>query len=179
MHRDDASPSDGPLRSARLVLRPWRDADAVVHRELWTERDPRVPAHRRIDAEGHPTVEELAAWSRRTRQAPTPGLLVVERRDTGAMIGYAGLVPNSVGQPDEPELAYELLRSAWGNGYATEAGAIVVAEATRNGHTRLASTVRAWNTASLRVLEKLGFSITDEVEPDPVHGDSLLLRRIA
>jgi len=39
-----------------------------------------------------------------------------------------------------------------------------------------ASTVREWNAASLNVLDKLGFVLTDERERDAVHGDSLLLR---
>ncbi|WP_199582693.1 hypothetical protein [Blastococcus sp. TF02-09] len=47
------------LETDRLVLRPWRVAEAVVQRELWTERDPRVPPHRRIDAEGRPTLADL------------------------------------------------------------------------------------------------------------------------
>ncbi len=47
------------LETDRLVLRPWRVDEAVVQRELWTERDPRVPPHRRIDADGRPTVAEL------------------------------------------------------------------------------------------------------------------------
>lgn len=31
------------LETGRLLLRPWRVAEAVVLHELWTERDPRVP----------------------------------------------------------------------------------------------------------------------------------------
>jgi ribosomal-protein-alanine N-acetyltransferase len=49
------------LETGRLLLRPWRVTEAVVLRELWTERDPRVPPHRRIDADGHPTVADLEA----------------------------------------------------------------------------------------------------------------------
>lgn len=47
------------LETARLLLRPWRLAEAAVLRELWTERNPRVPPHRRIDADGRPTVTDL------------------------------------------------------------------------------------------------------------------------
>jgi hypothetical protein len=38
------------LETPRLLLRPCRVAEAVVLRELWTERDPRVPPHRRTAA---------------------------------------------------------------------------------------------------------------------------------
>ncbi|TCK64563.1 GNAT family N-acetyltransferase [Curtobacterium sp. PhB136] len=164
------------LETERLRLRPWRVEDAPLHRRLWAERDPRVPAHRRLSPDGHPTVAELEDWVRRDEHLPTPGLLVVERTDTDEAIGYCGLVPNSVGRPEEPELAYEFLQRSWHHGFATEAAGAVVAQARRIGYGHLASTVREWNTASLRVLEKLGFVDTGEREEDAVHGASLLLR---
>ena len=46
------------LETDRLLLRPWRVSEAVVQRELWTERDARVPARRRVDADGRPSVAE-------------------------------------------------------------------------------------------------------------------------
>jgi len=46
------------LETGRLLLRPWRVAEAFVLRELWTERDPRVPPHRRIGVDGRPTVAD-------------------------------------------------------------------------------------------------------------------------
>src|SRR3954471_4187995 len=42
------------LETDRLLLRPWRASEVVFQRELWTERDPRVPPHRRHDADGPP-----------------------------------------------------------------------------------------------------------------------------
>ena len=61
------------LETGRLLLRPWRVAEAVVQRELWAERDPRVPPHRRIDADGHPTVADLED-SIRTSQPSSTGV---------------------------------------------------------------------------------------------------------
>ncbi|MEK6309604.1 MAG: GNAT family N-acetyltransferase [Curtobacterium sp.] len=164
------------LSTERLRLRPWTVADAGFQRRLWEERDPRVPAHRRISADGHPTVAELEDRLRAYGHVPAPGLLVVETLGTATPIGYCGLVPNSVGVPAEPELAYEFLREHRGRGYATEAARAVVDRAASIGYAHLASTVREWNTASLRVLDKLGFVDTGEREVDPVHGDSVLLR---
>ncbi len=81
---------------------------------------------------------------------------VVVRKSDGEVLGYCGLV---IGRStvEEPELAYELFERFHGCGYATEAAVAVVAAASRTGRTRLWSTVRAWNTPSLRVLDKLGF----------------------
>lgn len=164
------------LETGRLLLRPWRVAEAVVQRELWTERDPRVPPHRRIDAEGHPTVEALEA-SIRTDQPSTIGLLAVERRGAGDVIGYCGLVDSGRGARGEPELAFELLRRAWGQGYATEAALAVLDWARSAGYERLWATVWEWNTASRRVLAKLEFTETQRREVDPVHGTTLFTTR--
>jgi RimJ/RimL family protein N-acetyltransferase len=165
------------LETDRLLLRHRRVDEAGVFRRLWLERDPRVPAHRKIDAEGRPSVEDIAALIRRERDEPRPGVLAVERRSDGDVLGYCGLVFHGNGAPDEPELAYELLRRAHGSGYATEAGGAVVAWADEAGYQRLWATVRAWNVASRRVLEKLGFHETGQVEVDALHGDSLLTVR--
>ncbi len=120
---------------------------------------------------------DLAAQIGAERAAPRPGLLTVEVKGTGEVIGYCGLVWHGNGSPDEPELAFELFRAAHGRGYATEAGRAVVAWAAEAGYPRLWATVRDWNAASRRVLEKLGFRETGQVEPDPVHGDNLLAVR--
>jgi RimJ/RimL family protein N-acetyltransferase len=173
------SPVPGPdtLETDRLILRPRRVDEASIYRQLWAERDPRVPPHRRIGPEGRPSVEDIAAQIRAAREDPRPGLLTVERKGSGDVIGYCGLVFDGNGPPEEPELAYELLRAAHGHGYATEAGRAVVAWMREAGYRRLWAGVRDWNTASRRVLEKLGFRETGRVEPDAAHGDNLLTVR--
>lgn len=170
---DDSRGPEVTLGTPRLLLRPWRVSDAALQRQLWTERDPRVPPHRRIDAAGSPTLQDIESGIRAGRQEPPPGLLAAERKDTAAVIGYCGLIPNTYGRPDEPELAYEFLRDSWGHGFATEAGAAVVEAARATGYARLWATVRAWNVASFRVLAKLGFVESGRVDSDAVHGDSV------
>jgi RimJ/RimL family protein N-acetyltransferase len=165
------------LETERLILRPSRPGDAAVYRQMWTERDPRVPAHRRISAEGRPTVEDIAAEIRAEHQAPGPGFLSAERKGMADVIGYCGLTIHGNGSSDEPELAYELLRAAHGYGYATEAGRAVVTWADEVGFPRLWAGVWDWNAASRRVLDKLGFREVGQVEPHSVHGHSLLTVR--
>ncbi|MFI9811788.1 GNAT family N-acetyltransferase [Saccharothrix variisporea] len=97
------------LETGRLLLRPWRVAEAVVQRVVCTERDPRVPPHRRIDADGHPTVAELED-SIRTSQPSSIGLLAVQHKAARDVIGYCGLIDGGRGAEREPELAFELLR---------------------------------------------------------------------
>jgi hypothetical protein len=40
------------LETDRLILRLRRVDEAAIYRQLWTERDLRVPLHRRISPEG-------------------------------------------------------------------------------------------------------------------------------
>lgn len=164
------------LETRRLLLRPLRVSDAVVQHELWTERDPRVPPHRRIDADGRPTVADLEEWIRVAGPSST-GLLALERTASRDVIGYCGLVETGRGAAGEPELAFELLQRTWGQGYATEASLAVLDWARSSGHERLWATVWDWNTASRRVLAKVGFTETGRAETDPVHGTTLFATR--
>ena len=164
------------LETSRLLLRPWRAAEAVVLHELWTERDPRVPPHRRIDADGHPTVADLEDWIR-TNQPSSSGLLAVERKADRDVIGHCGLIDNGPGSKGEPELAFELLRRVWRQGYAAEASLAVLDWARSSGYERLGATVWEWNTASRRVLAKVGFTETNRKELDAVYGNNLFTMR--
>jgi RimJ/RimL family protein N-acetyltransferase len=174
---DGATPGrEVVLETGRLLLRPWRLTEAAILHELWTERDPRVPPHRRIDAEGHPTVTDLKDWIRANRPSST-GLLAVERKAAGDVIGYCGLIDSGRGPDGELELAFELLRRVWRQGYATEASLAVLDWARSCGYERLWATVWEWNTASRRVLAKVGFTETGRKELDAVHGNNLFTTR--
>jgi RimJ/RimL family protein N-acetyltransferase len=165
------------LTTERLILRPQDPDDAVVFRQLWLERDPRVPAHRRIDRDGRPTEADIARYILEASGEGRPGLRTVVLRDTGKVIGYCGLVYDGHGDAAEPELAFELLRAVHGRGYATEAGWSIIAAAGETGRPRLWATVWDWNLPSRRVLEKLGFVETGEVTKESEHGRSLLTVR--
>ncbi|MEK0098474.1 GNAT family N-acetyltransferase [Streptomyces sp. A475] len=144
------------LETERLLLRPWAESDAAELRALHSER-----------GNGTPTVEYTRALiEQQLTGAATTGiaLLPVQRRAEGDFIGYCGLI---IGRStvEEPEIAYELFQRAHGRGYAAEAAGAVLDAATATGRKRLWSTVRTWNTPSLRVLEKLGFE-RDHVSTD-------------
>ncbi|MFH8758242.1 GNAT family N-acetyltransferase [Streptomyces atroolivaceus] len=136
------------LETERLLLRPWADSDAADFSALLSERGKGTPPVERIRT----SVAELLTATATTGIA----LLPIQRRDEGDFIGYCGLI---IGRStlEEPEIAYELFQRAHGRGYATEAARAVLDAAVATGRKRLWSTVGAWNTPSLRVLEKLGF----------------------
>lgn len=170
-----ASPLPALLETARLRMRPLGPSDVDVVHRLWAERDPRHPAHRRVDEEGRPSRDEvrdrLAVQAEESLRTGI-GLLAIERRDEPGVVGYCGLVVGSA-SVDEPEMAFELLRDVHGAGLATEAARAVVDAARASGRARLWSTVRRWNTASFRVLEKAGFTDSGRVTPDPQDGDTV------
>lgn len=146
-----------PFTTQRLTLRRMRPADAELQHTLWEQRDARVPEHRRIDANGKPTVTDIALWiSREEHSDRRFHLLTVVESSTGNAIGYCGLNPDARDHR-AAELAYELLVSAHGQGYATEAAIAIIAWARQLGLRRMTADVWEWNTPSLRVLEKLGF----------------------
>ena len=100
-----------------------------------------------------------------------------ERKAARDVIGYCGLIDSGRGSDGEPELAFELLRRVWRQGYATEASLAVLDWARSSGYERLWATVREWNTASRRVLAKVGFTETERKELDSVYGNSLSTTR--
>ena len=94
------------LRTDRLVLRPWRVAEAAIQRELWMERDPRVPPHRRIDATGHPTVEDLEERIRTSQPALTGLLNCVPPSSRKPHLAYARRAQPATGDSEiESQLA--------------------------------------------------------------------------
>ncbi len=158
----------------RLELGTWSADDVDDYRALVRERDQRFPSAPHGDGpdrdEAIRVIERLCAAIDDTGI----GLLVV--RVDGRFAGYCGLV---VGRStlDEPEIAYELARRVHGNGYATEAARAVVAAAAGTGRKRLWATLREWNSASFRVLDKLGFERTDRHTSDD-HGPVVWCTRL-
>jgi RimJ/RimL family protein N-acetyltransferase len=136
------------LETERLVLNGWQESDAASYRRLVGERGAAMPS---LDAARSKIISSRAA-SAENGIATLP----IRRRADGDFIGYCGLVTGRATLA-EPEIAYELLRSAHGRGYATEAASAVLDAAIATGRRRLWATVRSWNAASFRVLEKLGF----------------------
>ena len=83
----------------------------------------------------------------------------VIERESGHLIGEAGLFPLTPGGPDIA-LGYAFGAPYWGQGYATEASRAVLAEAFGPlGLERVVAITREANFGSRRVLGKLGFRI--------------------
>ena len=85
------------------------------------------------------------------------GLWKVTRRQDGLAVGMSGLIKRD--SLEFPDLGYAFLPEHAGMGYATEAGAAVIALGfNAKGLARILAIVRPDNDASLRVLGKLGMT---------------------
>ena len=148
-----------PLETARLLLRPFTEADAADLYEY--ARDPRVglPA----DWPPHGSVEESLKIIRTVFAAPHTFALT--DRSSGKVIGSTGFTGRS--RPELPapndELGYALSPAFWGRGLMPEAAAELLRHAFED--LELAA---VWcshyrdNLRSRRVIEKCGFSFAFE-----------------
>jgi ribosomal-protein-alanine N-acetyltransferase len=144
------------LRTERLVLRPWQDADRAPYAEL--NADPRVmeffPAPlTREQSDAH--VDHIQA----TFAAQGWGLWAAERTDTGEFIGFIGLSIPSFEAPFLPgvEVGWRLAHDHWGQGFAPEGGRAALGFAFDVvGYDEVLSFTTVANAKSRRVMEKLG-----------------------
>jgi RimJ/RimL family protein N-acetyltransferase len=137
------------------VLRQFTRADADAHHRQ-IGGDPRVTwsgRARTLEDTRKRIADFVADWE--TRRF---GMWAVVERATHVLIGHAGLQP--LEDTEHVEIGYYLGRSAWGRGFASEAGRVIVSYADRIGLPELVAVVRPENVASQRVLVKLEFELT-------------------
>lgn len=141
------------IETERLSIRRFTADDAETLLEIWGD-----PANERFVGSTPPrSVEQTREWI--GRGMPWG----VWERETGELVGDCGLFRNDDG---DWEVAYGLRRDRWGLGYATEAGGACVRYGFEQlGLDRIVADVPREHAPSIRVLEKLGFSVFRE-EPD-------------
>ena len=140
------------LRTARLLLRRWRDADRALFAAM--NADPVVMEH-------FPAVltrEQSDALVDRNEthfDEHGYGLWAVEA--DGAFVGFTGLVWQTYDASFTPalEVGWRLARSAWGHGWATEAATAALARGLEAVDS-VVSTTALTNARSQQVMERLG-----------------------
>jgi ribosomal-protein-alanine N-acetyltransferase len=148
------------LETKRMILRPWQAADWVAFRPIATD-----PGVMRYITGGAPwTDEQIQEFvQRQIRHFAERGfclwkLLAKENAD-GRIIGFCGLQPLLIDGKPEVEIGWWLAQGRWGKGLATEAARVALRFGfERAGLTRIISICRPDNTASWRIMEKLGMS---------------------
>jgi len=144
------------LTTQRLIIREPLEGDAELLMPMFSD-----PVAMQYIGNGAPrdlptvqaSIRKRIAYFERTGTT----LLTVIERDSGEVIGDCGIFPYNWEGP-EIELAYRYRQSAWGNGYAKEAGRAVVDAAWRETDIQeLLGVTDLRNIASQRVLIGLGF----------------------
>jgi RimJ/RimL family protein N-acetyltransferase len=162
------------LETPRLRLRRWRpdDLDTVA---AWNA-NPELMRHMGQLSFTREETEAMLARFQDHWTAHGFGVWAAEEKETGALIGRIG-VSYHRSWPDDPEIGW-LIDVPWqGQGMATEAGGACVDYAFGElGFERVVSICTAENSASRRVMEKLGFAPWQEVE-ESVFGLTLIVHK--
>jgi RimJ/RimL family protein N-acetyltransferase len=157
-----------PIITARLILRSYQPQDVPqIHAVYYGDQEARrltggasTLTQTQITIKRYIDLQQLIGYS----------FWAVLERETGDIVGEAGLKPFEGGGPDV-ELGYAFGVAYWARGYATEAGRAVVGEAFALGLKRLVAVTSDDNRPSQHVLHKLGFAPDGRRE---VYGGDLL-----
>jgi RimJ/RimL family protein N-acetyltransferase len=147
------------LVGSRIVIREWTDGDApailayaadplVVRFMPWGPSEPADVAEFLLRAEAASTEVPRAAYE-----------MAVTLAESSEVMGGAGIrVLHAADR--QGEIGYVLRRDVWGNGYATELGRLLLEFGfTELGLHRISAKCDTENTASERVLQKLGMRL--------------------
>jgi RimJ/RimL family protein N-acetyltransferase len=146
------------LRTARLLLRQWREGDAEALAEIYAQ--PEFLEH-------NPARDAAAHVERFARQWELEGfsLWAVEDLGSGSFIGRIGLMRHHDWpvSPDPVEVGWVLHRDWWGRGLATEGGlASLCCWRKHLADPQLISITLPTNGRSRGVMERLGLTLYGE-----------------
>lgn len=166
------------LQTDRLVLRPFTPADEADVQQL--AGDARIA--RGTDAVPHPYPLEAA----RDWIANHPGFFAslkeivyaITRKDSGELVGAISLL-NISRRDSRAELGFWVGAPHWSSGYCTEAARALIEHGhAAHGLSKIVGRCLAWNTASARVMQKLGMAregrLVKHVYRDGRYEDQLL-----
>lgn len=150
------------LETKRLVFRHLEPRD--LDRLFALCGDPEV---RRYFPEGtltyQETKEELEWFLNGHPEHPELGLWATIHKETDRFIGRCGLLPWTIDQRLEVEVAYMLAKEYWGQGLGTEAAQGILDYGFEKLRlSRLICLIDRENLASIRVAEKIGMTFEKE-----------------
>ena len=170
------------LTTRRLLLRTWNPEDAAFFYAL--NQDPEVMRY--VGGDPFGSLAQALAFVQSYDQFERNGFgrWLVEDRLTGESLGWCGLKLETDGSGPEDlkdgfiDLGYRFARKHWSRGLATEAGwACLCLGFQRLGMQRIIGRAVPENTASVRVLEKLGMQKFWEGECDLHYAHYLSVNR--
>lgn len=152
----------GEVETLRLRLRRWRRDDLETLVDWYS--DPDLMRYLGQGLLGRRESERALASTVGHWERHGFGQWAVEEKASGRLVGRSGLSYHRV-WPDDPEVGWLIEVPSQGQGYATEAGEASVRHAFETlGFDRVVSICTEENKASRRVMEKLGFSLHQELD---------------
>jgi ribosomal-protein-alanine N-acetyltransferase len=152
------------LDTSRLRLRPFTLADHEAHAQIYS--DPQVMQYMPRGPMALPEARQASQavlthfiehWTQHGF-----GVWAVTDKATGTLLGQCGL--RFVPQLHEVEILYLLVQAVWGQGLASEAARAALTYGFEQvGLERIIALTKPENTASRRVMEKLGMQYEKEV----------------
>ncbi|MBB6000994.1 GNAT family N-acetyltransferase [Streptomonospora salina] len=154
------------LHTERLTIRDWTVDDAEAALRIYGAEEVArwlTPDMRTVrDTAAMRSV--LHAWvEAQPNFIPPAGRWAVVHRDSGDLIGGLSLRLLPPFEEDF-ELNWQLRPDAWGNGYATEAGAAIAGRAFQEGVEELFAVARPRNTRAVATARRLGMEWVGETE---------------
>lgn len=155
------------IETGRLILRAFQDSD----REPWAamNADPEVMRHFPSTLT-HEEADAVIERVNRSIAEQGAGFWALERKQDGRFLGFAGL--NLIGHEHLPifgqwEVGWRLARHAWGQGYASEAGAASLAHGIdKMGLARILAYTAVTNTPSVAVMQRIGMARAEAMDFD-------------
>lgn len=113
------------------------------------------------------TKEELEWFMNGHPRFPELGLWATIYKETGQFIGRCGLIPWTIDEKNEVEVAFALSKAYWGQGLATEVAQALVEYGFEHLQlSRLICLIEHGNQASIKVATKVGMTFEKEGEDD-------------
>jgi len=145
------------LRTDRLILRELTSDDTSHLARILG--DAEVMRHSVRGVMSEKSTGEFIEWCRQSYREHGFGPMAVVDKSTSTLAGFCGLNAERVDGADEVEIGYRLATAWWGRGLGTEAARATLTHAFgRLGVDSLIAIVEPTNAASVKVIQKLGFS---------------------
>ena len=154
------------LETERLIIRPYTQSDLPESYALM--QNPEVLTYTHMDVFSPEEYRGLFGWLLESYNTPFDGAFkysfAIRDKTAGTFMGWCGVGTLDFSTPDK-ELYYLIGRDYWGRGYAAEAAAAMTAYTFKViGLDRLYAKADPRNTASIKVLGKLGFEFDHVLE---------------
>ena len=167
------------INTERLLLRRWRHEDHVPFAQMCSDPDVMRYIGNGSTRSAVDAARYISSFEREWNERGF-GLFAVEARQTGNLIGFTGL-----SRPDflpevlpSVEIGWRFSKPSWRKGYATEAAIAALSFGVNQlGITDIVSICQTGNSASVRIMQKLGM-IFDRTTIDPTCGREVEVYRL-